>query len=171
MPTTMPPAGITYRPKTDDDRPFLCELYASTRADELAQVPWSAEQKAEFLTMQFNAQWSHYADYYPDAEFMVVERDGKPIGRLYLDRGPEDLIVVDIALLPEERGKGLGRLMMQEVLDEAAATEKYVNIYVERYNPAMHLYVRLGFEPIGESGVYFKMRWTPAAKRAATPSA
>src|SRR5947207_962373 len=162
----MPPAGITYRPKTHADRPFLSDLYASTRSEEMAMVPWTPEQKAEFLAMQFAAQWSHYEQYYPDADFLVVEAEGRPIGRIYIDRGPDEILLVDIALMPDQRGKGIGRQMMQELLDEAAAAGKNVVIHVERYNPALHLYQRLGFEPVGESGVYYEMRWSSSSRAA-----
>src|SRR5437868_7135100 len=114
----MPPAGIVYRPKTDADRPFLAAVYASTRADELAMVPWTAEEKAAFLEMQFNAQWSHYEQYYPEAAFLVIERHGQPIGRIYLDRRKEEICLVDIALVPAERGAGVGTAIMQEILEE-----------------------------------------------------
>jgi GNAT superfamily N-acetyltransferase len=157
----MPPAGIVYRPKTDADRPFLAYVYATTRADELSLVPWTPEQKAEFLEMQFNAQWSHYEQYYPDCAFLVIEREGRPIGRIYIDRLPDEICLVDIALIPEARGTGLGTLLMQEILEEGQATGKRVLIHVERYNPAMRLYTRLGFVPVEESGVYYQMMWSP----------
>lgn len=157
----MPPPGIVYRPKTDADRPFLAHVYATTRADEMAIVPWTDEQKAEFLAMQFNAQWSHYEQYYPDADFLVIERDGTPIGRIYIDRLPQEICLVDIALIPEARGSGLGTQLMREILEEGQATGKRVTIHVERFNPAMRLYQRLGFEPVAENGVYYQMRWSP----------
>jgi ribosomal protein S18 acetylase RimI-like enzyme len=160
----MPPAGIVYRPKTDADRPFLRYVYATTRAGEMALVQWTPEQQAEFLDMQFNAQWSHYEQYYPDCAFLVIERDGHPIGRIYIDRTPEEICLVDIALLPEVRGAGLGTQLVQEILDEAQAAGKRVTIHVEHFNPAMHLYQRLGFEKIDETGVYYLMRWPAASK-------
>ena len=126
-------------------------------------VPWTPEQKAAFLEMQFNAQWSHYEQYYPQAAFLVIERDGKPIGRIYIDRGTDEICLVDIALIPEARGKGLGRELIEEILDEARQTGKRVAIHVERFNPAMRLYERLGFKAVEENGVYYLMRWSPAA--------
>lgn len=162
----MPPAGITYRPKTDADRPFLAYVYATTRAQEMALVQWTPEQKVAFLDMQFSAQWSHYEQYYPDCAFLVIEREGTPIGRIYIDRQPEEICVVDIALIPEARGNGLGTLLMREVLDEGQAAGKRVMIHVERFNPAMHLYQRLGFVPVNENGVYYEMVWSPAASEA-----
>jgi GNAT superfamily N-acetyltransferase len=160
----MPPAGIVYRPKSDADRPFLRYVYGTTRAGEMDLVQWTPEQKAEFLDMQFTAQWSHYEQYYPDCAFLVIERDGQPIGRIYIDRTPEEICLVDIVLLPEVRGAGLGSQLVHEILDEAQAAGKQVTIHVEHFNPAMHLYQRLGFEKIEETGVYYLMRWSPRSE-------
>ena len=127
----------------------------------MAQVPWTDEQKAEFLRFQFEAQTKFYAENFPRAEFQIVELAGKPIGRLYLDRREDEHRLIDIALLPEHRGSGIGGGLMRDVLDEAAAVGKMVRIHVEANNPAMRLYLRLGFEMVEEQGVYHLMEWRP----------
>ncbi|MBR0757586.1 GNAT family N-acetyltransferase [Bradyrhizobium jicamae] len=156
-------AGLAFRRITDADLPFLSHLYASTRADELAAVPWSDEQKAAFLDMQFRAQHAHYQQYYPTADWLVTMCAGQDIGRLYLDRWPSEHCVIDIAFLPEHRGKGLGAALMHDVLDEAADAGKAVSIHVEKFNPAMRLYRRLGFVTEEDKGVYDLMRWRAPA--------
>jgi ribosomal protein S18 acetylase RimI-like enzyme len=158
--------SIRLRAATDDDIPFLSRLYASTRQAEMQMVPWTDEEKQAFLDMQFNAQKTHYDSHYPDAEFLVIEKDGHPVGRLYVDRAPEDIRVVDIAIVPEHRGTGLGTMLLREILEEAAASSRPVTIHVERYNPALHLYDRLGFRRIADSGVYYLMRWDAPEQRA-----
>lgn len=150
------------RPRRDDDLGFLAHLYASTRIDEMALIDWSAEEKDAFLAMQFEAQTRHYDEHYADAEFLVIERDGLPIGRLYLQRREDEIRIVDIALLPEHRRSGIGGRLLHGVLDEAAETGKEVRIHVERNNPALALYRRLGFREIDDLGVYYLMEWTPA---------
>lgn len=152
---------VVLRAARDEDRPFLRELYASTRADEMALVPWTPEQKAEFLTSQFEAQDRYYREHYPDCTFDVLWSGEERIGRLYVDRRPEELRVVDIALLPDWRGQGLGRSLMQGILDEAAGQGLPVRIHVERGNPAMHLYARLGFRSVGGTPVYDLLEWSP----------
>ena len=152
---------VAFRPMTEGDLDFLRRLYASTREEELAQVPWSDEEKAEFLRFQFEAQHKHYQEHFPDAQYSVIELAGKPIGRLYLDRREDEHRLIDIALLPENRGGGIGGGIMRDVLAEAAAAGKRVRIHVERNNPAMRLYERLGFEKIEEQGIYHLMEWTP----------
>jgi ribosomal protein S18 acetylase RimI-like enzyme len=157
--------GLSFRPIRDSDLPFLARLYASTRAEELAAAPWTDAQKAAFLDMQFRAQHAHYQQYYPKADWLMTMRDGEDIGRLYIERWPSQHCIIDIAFMPEHRGKGLGAALLRDLMDEAAASGKAVSIHVEKFNPAMRLYRRLGFETVEDKGVYDLMHWT--AKSAA----
>lgn len=151
--------GLSFRPASDPDLPFLGRLYASTRADELAGAPWTAEQKAAFLQSQFEAQHAHYRQYYPEADWLVIVHGSDDVGRLYIARWPSQHRIIDIALLPEFRGRGFGAALMRDLLDEAAAAGKAVSIHVEKYNPAMRLYRRLGFVTTEDKGVYDLMHW------------
>ena len=137
--TATPRESITFRPCTDDDVPFLRHLYGTTREDELRPVPWTDEEKRGFLDMQFAAQKAHYEEHYPGCAFLVIELEGRPIGRLYVDRGEEDIRIVDITLVPEIRGRGIGGMLMAELLAEGQATKKSVSIHVEHDNPAQRL--------------------------------
>jgi len=163
--TAAPPPGLSYRPIVEGDQPFLAELYASTRREELAKTPWSEEQREQFLAWQFEAQHKHYQEHYPDCEFLVIEEEAigrrVPIGRLYLDRWDEELRLVDIALLPEHRGKGHGGAILERILAEGAERGVGVSIHVESENPALRLYERLGFRHVDTNGVYHLMRWSP----------
>jgi ribosomal protein S18 acetylase RimI-like enzyme len=155
-------AGLVFRPIADPDLPFLSRLYASTRTEELAITPWSDAQKAAFLQMQFDAQHAHYQTHYTGTDFLVIMQGGNEIGRLYLARWEREHRIVDIALLPEHRRKGLGEALLRDLLDEAARAGKAVSIHVEKFNPAMSLYRRLGFVAVGEAGAYDLMRWESA---------
>ena len=159
--------GVTLRPMTHDDLPFLRRVYAGTRANELAQTPWGDEEKQAFLDMQFQAQHTHYQKHFPEASYQIIEQRGEPIGRLYLDRRPDELRIIDIALLPEKRGGGIGGTLMRRILDEAALVGKPVRIHVERNNPAMQLYDRLGFRKVEDQGVYWLMERLPGRVDAA----
>lgn len=154
-------AGLTFRRIADDDLPFLARLYASTRMEELAVTDWSDAQKAAFLKSQFDAQHAHYQKHYTGSDFFVIEQAGTAVGRLYLARWKSEHRIVDIALLPEFRRGGLGTALLFDLLDEAAAAGKAVTIHVEKLNPAMSLYRRLGFVAAGEEGAYDLMRWQP----------
>ena len=140
--------------------PFLRHLYGTTREREMQLVPWTPAEKAAFLDMQFTAQKTHYEEYYPDCQFLIIELDGRAIGRLYIDRGDDDIRITDIALLPEFRGRGIGRMLLEEILEEAAATGRTVTIHVEHFNPARRLYDRLGFRHVDTNGVYHLMEWS-----------
>ena len=146
------------------DERFLYEVYASTRAEELAPVPWSDEQKAAFLLQQFTAQHRHYQDNYTGASFQVILRDGAAVGRLYVARWPQEIRIVDIGLLPAHRNAGIGSSLLRQIVDEGEAEAKRVSIHVERMNPAMRLYRRLGFVEVADRGVYALMEWSPPLK-------
>lgn len=154
---------ITLRPVRPEDRAFLLALYASTRTDEMALVPWSDAEKATFLDQQFTAQTAYWDEQYPEAERSIVEIDGAPAGRLYVQRWPREIRLVDIALLPEFRGRGAGTELLRRLFSEAADAGKSVTIHVEMFNPARALYERLGFVSKGERGFYVLMEWRPAA--------
>jgi hypothetical protein len=100
--------AVTLRPIDQRDEQFLYEVYASTRVEELAQVAWSDEQKAAFLWMQFRAQHAHYQEHYPAATFDVIVIDGQAAGRLYVNRGADEIRIVDIAILPAWRNRRIG---------------------------------------------------------------
>ncbi len=137
----------TLRPITPADQDFLYGVYASTRADELAVTDWDDAQKAAFLQMQFDAQHQYYQEHYPEASFSIVLVDGEPVGRLYVARWPDQIRIVDIALLPAHRNQEIGTILLQALLAEGDAIGKRVSIHVERFNPALRLYERLGFRP------------------------
>src|SRR5262245_6692545 len=152
---------LTLRPSTNDDRDLLYRIYASTRAEELAQVDWDEAQKAAFLRMQFDAQHSYYHENYPNAQFQVIMLGGDPAGRLYLDRRSAEIRIVDIALLPEYRNHGIGSTLLRDILEEGQRAGLPVTIHVESFNPALRLYQRLGFRMVEDKGVYYFMEKLP----------
>jgi ribosomal protein S18 acetylase RimI-like enzyme len=154
---------ITLRPVVDQDDNFLLSLYASTRVAELAQVPWSAEQKEAFVRMQFSAQKQHYATEYPQANHDLICVDGVPVGRLYLARAADVLHILDITVLPEHRHSGIGSVLLGQIVDEARSAGKPVTIYVESFNPSLRLFERLGFRKDREEGFQILMKWSPSS--------
>jgi len=145
------------RPVRAEDRDVLLQVYASTREEELKLVDWSADQKAEFVRMQFDAQDAYYREHYEPRTFDVIEVDDEPAGRLYVARWEDEIRIVDIALLPEYRRRGIGTELLRQVLDEGARDGKRVSIHVELNNPARRLYERLGFVAVEERGLYLLM--------------
>lgn len=150
---------VELRPATPEDRELLFRVYAATREEELAPVPWPPEAKEAFLRQQFDAQDSWWHAHYAGATFEVVVVDGRDVGRLYLWEGPSEVRIVDVALLPEVRGCGVGTRLLEDVKAGAAAAGKAVTIHVERMNPALRLYERLGFRLVEDKGVYLFLEW------------
>ena len=151
-------AGLKLRPAQPGDTAFLSRLYASTRIDELVVVPWSAEQKRAFLAQQFVARNSYYESHYPKAQKWIVEHGETAAGCLHVGAGEHEIIVIDIALLPEARGKGFGTALLRDVIEAAHAQGHAVGIHVERMNPALALYHWLGFRLVEDMGVYLRLR-------------
>jgi ribosomal protein S18 acetylase RimI-like enzyme len=170
MPTIFSHA-VTLRPITDSDLPFLFELYASTREEELKQVDWSAEQKDAFLRQQFGAQHTWWQTHYTGARFDLVLVDGAPAGRLYVDVWPREVRIVDIALMPAYRNGGLGTRLLRQVFEEGDAAGKPVSIHVEVFNPARRLYERLGFVEKGMHGNVYILMERPAGGAAPAEAA
>ncbi|WP_022948206.1 GNAT family N-acetyltransferase [Methylohalobius crimeensis] len=146
-----------------DDLPLLAEIYCQSRDYEMAKIPhWTEEDKRRFLLQQFEVQHKYYRAYLDGTRFQVVEdRNGEPLGRLYLRPLEDQIRVVDIALLAHRRGKGVGSRLMRAIMEDAAEEDKPVTIHVERENPALSFYRRLGFRKIAEEGVYYLMEWRP----------
>lgn len=153
---------VSLRPVSENDLDFLNRVYFGTRSEELAQTGWTEAQKSEFLRAQFNAQHQHYMQHYGGAQFDLIALDGEPIGRLYVARWPREIRIVDIALLPPFRGRGIGTALLQELLAEGERQGVPVSIHVERFSPALRWYERLGFRQAEDKGVYLFMECAPS---------
>ncbi len=152
---------VLLRPAEAADLDFLLRVYASTRAEELKLTNWTDEQKAQFVQMQFTAQKKYYEENYAGAEYSIILSGHVPAGRLYLHRTSDEIRVMDIALLPEFRRRGIGSFLFNRLFAESRETGKSVGIHVEIFNPAQHLYQRLGFQKIADKGVYHFYQWKP----------
>ncbi|MCH7677610.1 GNAT family N-acetyltransferase [candidate division KSB1 bacterium] len=150
---------VKLRPITPEDEDFLYRVYAGTRED-IAQLNWDQKQQEKFLKLQFMAQHKQYKAQFCDADFQIILEDERPVGRFYVNRTEGEIRIVDIALLPEFRGKGMGSTLLKQVLAEGTQKRLPVRIHVQQSNPAFHLYQRLGFQKIDENGIYYLMEWT-----------
>ena len=153
--------AVTLRPATDADYHFMRLLYGATREEEMKQFPFDEYRKKEFLDQQFGAQYQHYEIHYPTCERNIIEKDGQRIGRLWIDEWRDQIRLVDIALMPEWRGTGIGTDLVRDVLARGESAGKPVTIHVEGFNPALRLYQRLGFQQVDTNGAYYLMKWTP----------
>lgn len=148
---------IQYRTMSDADLPFLKQVYRSTREAELQMTGWPEVQKAAFIDMQFNAQHLYYQQSYGDAAYQVIVGEGKDIGRLYIWESETQIRIMDIALLPAARNKGIGTYILDGLIEEATIKQKRINIHVEHNSPALKLYERLGFRKVEDLGFYVFM--------------
>lgn len=152
---------ITLRPVRPADEDFLCRVYGSTRAQELAMTAWSEEQRAAFIRFQFTAQQQHYQTEYPQAEHSIILLGDQPIGRLYVDRRADEIRILDIILLAQYRGQGLGAPLLRALLDEAAQAGKSVGIQLDSYDQSQPIFERLGFKPTVTTGFHTSYVWQP----------
>ncbi len=131
--------GPSLRDERPEDEPFLITLYAATRETEMARIPWTDAQKAAFLRWQFALQSAHYRKHYHDADFCIIEAEGRPIGRFYVHRVAREIRLMDIVLLPAWRRRGIGGALVQALLQEAKAAKLPVTLHVEPGNPARRI--------------------------------
>lgn len=153
--------AIALRPVRPEDESFLYDVYASTRLEELAPLGWTDAQREAFLRMQFALQQQSYRVDFPAADFQIILWHERPIGRLYVERRPDEIWGIDLALLPEYRQAGIGTAILQDLLAEAARVGKPFRLHVVKSNRARRLYERLGFTTRGEDDVYLLMEWSP----------
>ena len=137
-----------------EDRAFLLSLYASTRAAELALLPWSEAEKSAFVRQQFDAQDSSYRSTYPDARLQIVTIDGQAVGRWYVVELADELRLIDVILATEVRSQGAGTALLEALCEEGDAKGLPVRLHVEPWNRARRLYLRLGFVPIEVNGIH-----------------
>jgi ribosomal protein S18 acetylase RimI-like enzyme len=163
---TLSASAISLDPATSSDQEFFYRTFASTRAAEVALTGWSAEQQESFLRSQFEAQRRGYLMQTPDAQYWVIRQDGTAVGRLIVDRTPNDIHLIDIGLIPEFRRQGIGSALMAAIMQEGQQEQKAVRLFVERFNSAMHWYERFGFKVIGSGEIYLEMLWNPPCEEA-----
>ncbi|MED1798114.1 GNAT family N-acetyltransferase [Brevibacillus porteri] len=146
---------------TSEDQSFQYQVYASTRVDEIDSWGWGEAQQEAFLRMQFAMQQQAYQFQFPKAHYQLIVADTKRVGHLLIDRTEHELHLVDIALLPEYRNKGIGTFVMKKLQDEAAQQGKPLKLQVMKLDVASHLlYERLGFACTGEYGMHIEMEWS-----------
>lgn len=156
-------SGLALRPATDEDLPFLRDLYAESRATELAAMPWPAQAKRAFCESQFVLQHRHYVAHYVPAAFLIVLHRGEAVGRLYLHAAAREMRIIDVLLAAAARGRGIGSALLRWV--QAAAVRsgaEALSLHVMQTNRgAFELYRRLGFLECGAEDGHLRMAWRP----------
>lgn len=166
---TQPKSHVSVRPELPGDLDFSASLYALTREAELTAVDWSDAQKLAFCRQQFDAQFTHYRQHYPAAQFLIIEQQSQPVGRLYFEQTAKELRLMEITLLTAARNRGIGEATGRILMHHAHAAGIPMGLHVEPFNPARRLYERLGFREIETRGVYLYMVREPPDAAAGEP--
>lgn len=157
--------ALNLRPAGAGDEPLLQALFAEDKAAELAAAGLGEAQLQALIEMQYRGRKMSYGERYPEAaDSILMGEDGTPAGRLLVDRRLDCWRVVDIAVLAAHRGRGLGTRALKECQRQAEAAGAGLALQVQRFNPALRLYERLGFQAAGQDAVAVEMRWSPAER-------
>lgn len=156
-----------WREAGEADRAFLQRLDASLHGWLDAVEGLAEEQRVALVDMQTRAREQAYRAAWPQARCLVIEQSvagaARPIGRIWYARSADALHLVDIALLPEHRGRGVGAACMARLIDEATAAGLALTLQVAEDNPARRLYARLGFRCVARRPPYLGMRLEASA--------
>lgn len=176
-PSSCEPGSLALRHLRPGDEDVLLTIFASTREQERQLLGWSAQDWDVFIRQQFAAQHTQYMHAYANPSFSLVlcggnnEQEGAVVGRLYVDRTPTEIRIIDIALLPTHRGQGIARQLLQMLVDESDASGIPLGLHVERHNPACTWYARLGFAQQADRDVYLYLQRAPQPAALPTPEA
>lgn len=149
-------------PARPEDEAFLYKLYVSTREHEAAAWGFGEREAAAFFTMQYDLQRRSYRMQFPDAEHSIVHYGKQPAGRILVSRGQSDTLLVDISLMKEFRGQGIGGSLIRNLQEEVRATGSLLRLHVLKHSPAVRLYERFGFKLAEPGDVYDAMEWDPS---------
>ncbi|MDQ3262851.1 MAG: GNAT family N-acetyltransferase [Myxococcota bacterium] len=157
----MDPPRYELRAPLPEDAALLLTLYAHTREEELSAWGWPAPQRLAFVQMQHRVREASYRASRPHVEDRVVCVEGMAVGRLLIDRSGDALQLVDVALLPGHRGRGLGMQLIAGLCAEADREGRAITLEVLEHNPAARLYLRLGFQVRARQPPYLAMTRDP----------
>ncbi len=155
------PTAIRLRPVDPTDEAFLRRVHAGTLEREIALAGWEDDGQRTILEMQYTAQRRHYEQVFAGADFLVVEVDSQPVGRFSVDRSGPEWCLIEIALLPQHRNRGIGRVLVGQLQKQAEDARKAVRLSVEKLNTgSLRFFERLGFQITGDEGTHFRLVWS-----------
>jgi len=155
-------ARVHLRAAGAGDLHFLMQVYGAGRQEEMAAWGLTEEQRLAFVKMQFQARRAGYQAAYPTAGESIILEGAVPVGSTIVFRGQTEIRLVDLSLLPQHRNRGIGSQLIAGLIAEAAQSGVRLRLMVVSDNPAMRLYRRLGFVPIGERYPYVEMEYNGA---------
>jgi ribosomal protein S18 acetylase RimI-like enzyme len=160
---------VLRRAETEDEA-FLFQLFVSAQ-ETFAPCGWDAEQLHQLLAFQFRARNASYAASHPRAASdLICTPERTAVGRLLVAPGSEGVHLLDIALLPTYRGRGIGRHVLLDLQRSCMTRGQRITLNVQRESRAHALYRRLGFRTIREDSVYAQLEWRAGAPLAVARS-
>ena len=161
---------IQLRVVEEKDAAFIEAVYRTTREAELNLTNWSEYQKSAFINMQSTAQLADYKTKFPAAKFQVIIYNKRDAGRLFTGETENEIRLLDITILPEFRGQGIGTNLLHRLIQRSNKVQKKISLHVIASNPALKLYQRLGFVHIKNDGLYYYMEREPGDHSKTTSS-
>jgi len=164
-------AGVLKRrPERAEDADFRFRLFWESRPPEFALLGLAPAAMEQLMRQQFHAQTVSYRNDFPTARFDIIELDGRPIGRIVVDRSDTRVLIVDQAIVPELRNRGIGTAVMRAAMEDARTAGLPVRLHVASTNdPSLRLYLRLGFRPFEETPMYLELEWRPVTEENTAP--
>ncbi|MBQ1783818.1 MAG: GNAT family N-acetyltransferase [Gammaproteobacteria bacterium] len=153
------PFGLALRVMQPRDDEFAEVLFASTR-DYLYAIPAPKPQVDFLIKQQFQAQQAAYTSSFPQAETLIIEAYGGPIGKIVINNTAESLHVIDVALMKDERGKGFGSALLHALKRISEQQLIPLSLMVDHHNVrAKKLYIGLGFVVFESSATHDRLLW------------
>lgn len=153
---------VSLRPETQNDLDFLRDLVFAVRETEPGFRALDLSERTRLLAEQFQLQHRDYHLRFPNAHFLIIEADQKPIGRFYLNHDIDHILIVELSILPAFQNFGIGTQLLKTVIAEATRTQIPIHLSVVIGNPAENFYRALQFKPVKSTGSHIEMTWTPS---------
>lgn len=139
---------ISLRNAIKKDITFLSLLREQTMKTHLEKggIQYDQQQQIERIKASF-------------AHAKIIMKENKDIGLLKMDKSAIPWKLIQIQLLPEYQNNGIGFSLLNSIIEEAEAASVSVELSVLRKNPALGLYLKVGFRIVLKEEHSFIMRY------------
>lgn len=131
--------NLQYRKATENDISFLFDLRTKTMTEHYVSSHLPTDKESTLQRILYHFEKAN-----------IITLNNEPIGLLKINRAENHIEVLQIQIDPKLQGKGIGKSILKEIIEEASATKKPVRLSVLKTNKAQTLYTVLGFKIIAE---------------------
>lgn len=163
------PHGISARPATRQDKGFLAKMFKENQ-NEIRMADAEKDYIETVIEIQLDAQQGGYGEQFPNAIYLVLEKNGSRIGRITLDVSPVELRLVDLDFIKKAQGKGFGSSILLWLMKAAAETKTPLLVPARRDDFSMMRFLtKYGYveDEAMSDQVYARMSWMPTANEMA----